>query len=167
MDQSKISVPITTEQFLRIADFLREVDSSRDPVWAVAFAIDYWLDNASWKDLDDLVPEPPPPPASDGYVWKQLVLPPGTELRMTYDRDVHHARVEGDYLVFNGKRTSPNAMVKAIANNTTRNAWRDLFVKRPTDRKFRMADELRREQLSQRKQSQAARNAAKASEEAS
>ena len=35
-------------------------------------------------------------------------------------------------------------LARAIANNTSRNAWRDLMVKRPHDESWRLAEELRR-----------------------
>lgn len=158
MDQPVIGVPIPLEQLTRVTDFLREIDSKRDAVWAVRFAIDYWLENAAWKDLDDLVPEPEPEPEPQnhqGYNWKGLLLPPSSEIRMTYGEQTHHARVEGDDLVYDGKRTTPNAFVKAIAKGTTRNAWRDLQIKRPGDRQFRSATALREEQRARAKRTAA------------
>ncbi|MBK6594337.1 MAG: hypothetical protein IPG23_17470 [Burkholderiales bacterium] len=47
--KTQISVPIETDQFLGLVDFLRSNGDARDPVIAIADAIDYWIENASWK----------------------------------------------------------------------------------------------------------------------
>lgn len=54
--QSTINVPINTSQFVALVDFLREHGSDRDPVKAIEIAINYWIENASWKQ-DELLPE--------------------------------------------------------------------------------------------------------------
>jgi hypothetical protein len=53
-------------------------------------------------------------------------------------------RVDGDDFVYDGKKMSPRAFANTVAAGTARNAWRDLWLKRPTDREFRLADEIRR-----------------------
>ena len=74
--KTQISVPIYTQQFLELANFLRSNGDPRDPVEIVLVAVDYWLDNDSWKP--ELLSE------SDncGYQWKNLFLPSGTQIRM-------------------------------------------------------------------------------------
>jgi hypothetical protein len=47
--KTKISIPVWTDQFLELANFLHSNGDRRDPVDMVSAAIDYWLDNASWK----------------------------------------------------------------------------------------------------------------------
>ena len=47
--KTQISVPICTQQFLELVNFLRSNGDPRDPVEIVSVAIDYWLDNASWR----------------------------------------------------------------------------------------------------------------------
>ena len=46
---SAISVPISTQTFLGLAEFLREKGSDRDPVEVIDSAIDYWMNNADWN----------------------------------------------------------------------------------------------------------------------
>ena len=101
--ETHISIPIPTHKFLLLVDFLREQDSDLDPVIAVQNAIDYWLDNASWK------PELLPPPGSDarGYNWKSVFLPHGTEIRMRYRSAYKYAKVEGDEILYEGQPTTP------------------------------------------------------------
>jgi hypothetical protein len=77
-------------------------------------------------------------------MWKNLLLPPGTKIRMTYKHVAHHASIEGDDFIYQDKKTSPSEFANKVANGTSRNAWRDLWIKRPDDRDFRLADEIRR-----------------------
>jgi hypothetical protein len=137
---TQISIPIQTDQFLGLVDFLRTNGDPRDPVEVVATAIEYWLDNASWKpELLSVVSA-----ASRGYRWKRFFLPHGTEIRMQYKGKYYYARVEGDEILYDGKSISPGGLANAIAGGS-RNAWRDLWIKRSEDKEWKLADECRRE----------------------
>jgi hypothetical protein len=85
-------------------------------------------------------------PRSRGYTWKhkdcQLFLPGGTEIRMCYKRQYYYAKVEGDRIIFDGKSLSPADLVNAITS-TSRNAWHDLWIKRPDDKAWNLANSLR------------------------
>jgi hypothetical protein len=142
MIASTISIPVSTQQFVRLVDFLREKGSDRDPVDAVEGAIDYWIQNANGK-TEDLMPEVFERENYRGYQWKSLLLPPGTKVRMTYKADTYHAAIEGDDFIYKGKKISPSEFANTVACGTARNAWRDLWIKRPQDRDFRLADDLR------------------------
>lgn len=135
-----ISIPIPTPQFLLLVDFLREHNSDLDPVIAVQNAIDYWLDNAGWK------PELLPSPGSDarGYNWKGVFLPHGTEIRMRYRGINKYARVEGDEILYEGQQTTPSRLANTIAGSS-RNAWRDLWIRRPGEPEWTLADAFRPE----------------------
>jgi hypothetical protein len=134
--KSQIAVPVFTQQFLELTEFLKSKGDSRDPVVAVMDAIDYWMLNAEWK------PVLLRPSAGLGYQWKSLFLPNGTELRMQYKGRYHYAKVEGDQLLYQGEPTSPGSLANTIAGSS-RNAWRDLWIKRPGDTTWRLSDELR------------------------
>lgn len=134
--ETQISVPIQTDQFIALADFLRDNGDKRDPVLVVADAIDYWMDNASWKS--ELLRQS----TARGYQWKSLFLPEATEVRMQYKGQYHYAKVEGDQLVYEGKPITPGSLANTIASSS-RNAWRDLWVKRPSDPEWRLADDCR------------------------
>lgn len=136
--KSNISVEISTEQFLELVDFLKSNGDPRDPVEMVTVAIDYWLSNASWK------PELLSESDTKGYQWKNLFLPDGTQIRMQYKGTYCYAKVEGDELMYGGKAISPGNLANTIAG-TSRNAWRDLWIKRPEDKEWTLADECRRE----------------------
>jgi hypothetical protein len=45
-------------------------------------------------------------------------------------------------LMYEGERVSPNQFATKVTG-TSRDAWRDLWIKRPTDDDFRVADDLR------------------------
>jgi hypothetical protein len=134
--KSQISILIATEQFLELVEFLRSNSDPRDPTVVIADAIDYWISNASWK------PELLSKSSSRGYQWKNLFLPDGSEIRMQYKGAYSYAAIEGDELVYNGKPISPSTLTNIIAGSS-RNAWRDLWIKRPGDTDWSLADELR------------------------
>jgi hypothetical protein len=138
---STINVPITTKQFLRVVDLIRSKGSMYDPVEAIDLAIEYWIENAEWK-ADDLIPGIPRPGKDRGYMWKHLFLPHGTTVRMKYQGQFHYAKVTGDDLVFDGQPISPSEFANRVTG-TSRNAWRDLWIKRPFDQDYYLAETLR------------------------
>lgn len=135
-----ISVPIATKQFLALVDFLKAQDDPRDPVDIISLAIDYWVDYASWK------PELLEESDSYGYQWKTLFLPSGTQLRMQYKGRYHYAKVVGDEMIYEGVATSPGGMANTIAGSN-RNAWRDMWIKRPNESEWTLADDCRRRDI--------------------
>lgn len=136
--KSTVSISIPTKKFVELVDFLRSHNDPRDPAVLVSTAVDYWLDNASWK------PELLSQSDARGYQWKSVFLPSGTQIRMPYKGNYFYAKVEGDEIIYNGKPTSPGALANTIAHSS-RNAWRDLWVKRPDDKEWLLADTLRPE----------------------
>jgi hypothetical protein len=137
---SHVSVPLATGHFLGLAKFLKENGSSADPVEIISVALDYWMENAAWKKGDLILGVNVD---ARGYSWKTVFLPTGTVLRIKYEGQFHYAKVEGDYLLYEGKQVSPNQFA-FIVTRTARDAWRDLWVKRPSDDDYRVADDLRR-----------------------
>jgi hypothetical protein len=139
MNESYVSVPVLTEQFIELVDFIRDEGSDRDPVIAVQDAIAYWISNASWKQ-EDLLPEIFT--KDKGYKWKEVFLPHGTSIRMRYKGEYYYAKVESDNLIFQEQVVSPNEFADKVAN-CSRNAWRDLEVRRPGDMEWFIANSLR------------------------
>lgn len=82
-----------------------------------------------------------------GYLWKNrtaaLFLPQGTEIRMTYKEQNYFALVERDEITYDGDVISPASLANRIAGSS-RNAWRDLWIKFPDEETWCLADELRR-----------------------
>lgn len=136
--KTQIAVPIPTVQFLELSEFLRTNNDPRDPVLMVGEAIDYWIQNASWKP--DLLAQSDAP----GYQWKHVFLPHGTQIRMPYKSAYYYAKVEGDQVIYQGKSISPGSLANTIAASS-RNAWRDLWIKRPEDKEWTLANDCRRD----------------------
>gem|GEM_PF-6352834 len=86
---------------------------------------------------------PPIPVPEVGYRWKNVFLPAGTVLSFTHRGTPHLATVAGTEIVHDGKSVSPSEFVNGISG-ATRNAWRDLWVKRPADTEWVPAQDLRK-----------------------
>jgi len=78
----------------------------------------------------------------EGYQWKQLYLPNGTKIYMTFNQKKHCALIKHGEFHFNDKTDSPAQFANSVAGHS-RNAWRDLYVKRPKDTEWVLADRLR------------------------
>lgn len=139
MQNSKISVPIPTKLFIELCSFLSDAGSDIDPVDTITDAISYWMENAEWKK-EDLMPEVFE--NEKGYLWKLLFLPHNTSLRMKYKGSYSYAKVKGDEIYFEGNSVSPSEFANSVAGSS-RNAWRDVEVNRPTDDKWYSAFLLR------------------------
>ncbi len=152
-----ISVPIDSELvgelFLRkgptadvglwieriVGDYLER--TTEDGGWSQAY-YDYMDKQADDKDFRTQFGEP-----SGGYHWAPIFLPNGSQLRMHYKRETHNATVKFDRIDYKGKSLSPSELAREIAVGTSRNAWRDLWIKRPKDSEWVLADDLRRRQI--------------------
>jgi hypothetical protein len=131
-----------------LSEYLRDSGSTLSLSEAATLAIGAWLAAENDRDLAAAGWASAPRPGTAGaggygYQWKELFLPDGTELRMSSDGEVHHARVTGDAIVYQGRRVSPREFTRAIAGDG-RNAWRDLSVRLPGEKHFRPAALLRR-----------------------
>ena len=133
---STINIPIPTQLFLELSNFLKDSGSTADPVHTVSTAIKYWLENAAWK------PELISGSNLKGYLWKDVFLPHDTVLRMKYKDKWHYACVNEDKILYNETAVSPSEFANKVTN-TSRNAWRDIYIKRPSDKEWVFADTLR------------------------
>jgi hypothetical protein len=61
---------------------------------------------------------------------------------MKYKEKNYYAKVDGDLIMYEGKSFSPSELA-AFITKTSRNAWRDLYIKRPQDQNWALADDLR------------------------
>jgi hypothetical protein len=64
-------------------------------------------------------------------VWKEVSIPAGSEVRMAYGDTHHYATVKRGRIIDDGKKYSPSEWASKVAGGTARNAWRDLWFKRP------------------------------------
>jgi len=97
---------------------------------------------SSTKDLEAFAKEHGDP--AKGYHWATLFLPNGTRLAMRYKGRQYHAEVREEQIHYEGETFSPTELARKIASNTSRNAWRDLLIKRPSDQEWQLADVMRR-----------------------
>jgi hypothetical protein len=63
---------------------------------------------------------------------------------MKYKGEWFQASVEGNDMIWDGRSISPARFAAEIAG-TNRNAWRDLYIKRPSDRSWILADAVRKQ----------------------
>lgn len=123
-----------------LAMHLRNTGSMLTAAQAATQAIRAWMAANPTQ-----APAPDEPVPVQGYQWKSLFLPSGTELRMSTREATYHARVVGDYIMFEGRRYSPRGFTLHIAGSG-RNAWRDLWLRLPGERYYLPAGRRRREQ---------------------
>lgn len=96
------------------------------------------------KPATHMAQPPSEPPSAEGYQWKGLFLPSGTDLRMSTREGTGRARVCGDHIMYQGRRVSPRGLTLAIAGGG-RNAWRDLWLRMPGEIDVKLASECRHE----------------------
>lgn len=78
-----------------------------------------------------------------GYQWQNLFLPNGTQVRMKYAHRDTYAEIRQSQFCFGEESLSPSQFARRVANNTNRNAWRDLYIKFPGEASWKLADSLR------------------------
>ena len=63
---------------------------------------------------------------------------------MRYKERYQYAKVEEDEIIYQGEVVSPSTLTRKITGSS-RNAWKDLWIKRPGDSEWKLADQCRRE----------------------
>lgn len=79
-------------------------------------------------------------------IWKELTVPHGSAVRMSYRGIDRAARVINGAIDDAGERYSPSEWASLIAEGTQRNAWRDLYFLFPNAKNWSAASALRAEQ---------------------
>ncbi|KFE36588.1 hypothetical protein [Thioclava atlantica] len=120
----------------QVQDFLDSTEGDPD-IWSAAYI------ERHAKDLSDQFAEEYGEPTR-GYQWQNVFLPNGTSIRMTYRGDARHAEIRHEKLIYGKESMSPSEFASRVASNTSRNAWRDIYVKFPGDSGWTFADDLRR-----------------------
>lgn len=78
-----------------------------------------------------------------GYLWKTVFLPNGTKVKMNYQGKDSIADVKHQQIIFNNGVYTPSSFANTVANNTSRNAWRDIWVLLPGESDWKFANTLR------------------------
>lgn len=81
--------------------------------------------------------------ANDPLIWKEITIPHGSQVRMFYKDKNYFAKVENGKIVDPDGAFSPSKWVNKIANNTARNAWRDIWFKSTLEKEWYPATLLR------------------------
>lgn len=145
MNKHFVAVPIDTSLYRDLVRFLDREGIDKDPNDVIDSFLRSQLEVAM-QELDTFFPElfsESPSDALKGYKWGPIFLPHGTLIRMRYRKQSYYAKIVGDELIYENQALSPSQFASMIAN-TSRNAWRDLLVRRPSDKDWVAADELRR-----------------------
>jgi hypothetical protein len=83
--------------------------------------------------------------SSKGLRWQDVILPNGSEVKMTYKGNEAVAEIKNQTLMYEGISYSPSEFAREIAGGTARNAWKDLWISKPTSgsKKWKLADDMR------------------------
>lgn len=80
-----------------------------------------------------------------GVFWDALFLPNGTQLRTKYFSEFKLAKIEDETIIWEGDVYPSFArLANAMRGGTMNNAWRELQIKRPSDKTWMPAQSLRR-----------------------
>jgi len=84
-----------------------------------------------------------------GYMWRNVFLSNGTELKMHYKGKDYYARVKNEKIYYKDISYSPSEFARHIANNTSRNAWRDIWIRDDTSDSinWELADTVRKMEI--------------------
>ncbi|SDF96825.1 MULTISPECIES: hypothetical protein [unclassified Duganella] len=133
-----VSVQLPTDTLLSLVEQLKRRQGTQDISEAITTAVELWLADLTQRH------KTADPNGLHGYQWKSVFLPEGTVVRSWSYGEHNYACVEGDQLVHQGKVMSPNQFARSFARSN-RNAWSDLYIRRPGDKQFKLACVLRRE----------------------
>ncbi len=126
-------VPLKNDLLLKLIDRYKE----NYPV-----AIDDVIEDFLERTAEDH--EARPDVREGGYIWDQLELPEGTQLRTRYFDEWQVATLKkGRFYYKNKAFKSPAKVCNAMRGNKSTNAWMMLQIKRPQDIDFRKAEKFR------------------------
>lgn len=89
--------------------------------------------------------ETQPQPVNLPLVWKELTIPHNTAVRMIYRGNQHYASVKNGKIEDETGRYTPSEWASKVADGTVRNAWRDIWFKKPMEQEWKPAQALRDE----------------------
>ncbi len=134
MDATSSFSAIPHAAYIELIDYLRMSGSTLSTTEAVVRALQHWM--AAQREIATPL---------QGYQWKCLFLPDQSRVRMHVADTWHYADVVGDELIYRGRAVSPRQLTLLVAGDG-RNAWRDLWIRRPGEKNWTAAARLRRQQ---------------------
>ena len=106
--------------------------------------IDHAVESFLERTSDDYNAQFDPKSGKD-YIWGQLIMPEGTELRTKYKNQYETATLKNQRFEYDGEvYASPSLLCNAMRGHTSNNAWIHLEIKRPQDIDYKLADKFRR-----------------------
>lgn len=96
-----INIPVPFQTFNDLSDFLDGRRSTEEFADVAGRAISEWIAMQGESPSDDDAS------MQGGYQWKSVFLPSGTRIRVVLRRKIHHAMVDGDYILHEGQEVSP------------------------------------------------------------
>ena len=118
-----------------IENFL-ERTAGEEGIWSSEYIAEY--EEREFEDWSEKYGDP-----KKGYHWNVLFLPNATKLKMNYKGSNHFAEIRHGKIMDGDCEHSPSEWVSKVANHTSRNAWRDIYVQLPGTRDWALADILR------------------------
>lgn len=131
------SLPASLETYQSLGNFMYEQGIEEEMYVVVDRIINEWMSGITHKKSKASAT------TLDGYQWKDVFLPAGTQLRNVYRRTSYLARVEGREILYNGHSVSPAQFVN-IVGGSFRNAWATVWVRFPNDSEWQRAITLRK-----------------------
>ncbi|MES2115039.1 MAG: hypothetical protein V4578_07815 [Pseudomonadota bacterium] len=133
MNAGGTQTAIPPAAYSELCNYLRMSGSTLTTTEAVVRAIQHWM------EVQRQTAAP-----LQGYQWKCLFLPDGSRVRMHVGDTWHYAEVVGEEIMYQGRAVSPRQLTLLIAGDG-RNAWRDLWIRRPGEKNWTAASKLRRQ----------------------
>ena len=155
MDTNVVFIPLPAEIYNEFV--LRFGDARKDVAGRIEYVVSDYLertkDEQYWGEqylaarsaermLDETADSYGDP--AKGYQWLTVFLPNGTKLKMAYKGLDYYAEVVHQKVMYEDEPFSPSSLANRIASGTSRNAWRDFWIKRPRDKEWVLADDIRR-----------------------
>jgi hypothetical protein len=129
-----MALPISLEIYQQLVSASVKSGFSQE-IWEIgAAAIREWMVR---NDPDSFAM-----PSLSGVQWKHVFLPNGTLLRTVFNGKNFHSRVEGDELIYDGKKVSPSGFVNAVGG-VRRNSWKSVWILFPNSSVWKSAESLR------------------------
>lgn len=101
-------------------------------------ALTYWAKQED-KDIESYLATRKP------LVWKEITIPASSDVRMLYGGTSHYATIHDGKIKDADGQFSPSEWARKVADDTSRNAWRDLWFKVPGKKEWVPAELIRQQ----------------------
>lgn len=136
MSEELFTLPVPFATYVVLRQFLVKHGVTQELHQVVDQAISDWMSSleAARREVTSST--------LSGYQWKHLFLPDGTKLRTVRNGSHHVAHVVDCKVQYEGKSCTPAQFVNEI-HGSCRNAWKTLWILRPKEAEWKLANEYR------------------------